>query len=79
MLTMFTLACWYASICYLACGAEGISQVFGHKPTQLSRGEHECVEFCGSPSNGCPYISLKTTNVNLMVALEKKSGDHQSQ
>ncbi len=33
----------------------------------------------GNPSNSCSKISLKTSNVNLMVALEEKSEDHQSQ
>ncbi len=37
-----------------------------------------CTKFHGNPSNICLDISLKTTNVNLMAVLEKKSGDHQS-
>ncbi len=37
-----------------------------------------CAKFYGSPSNGYWDISLKTTNVNLMVALEGRSGDQQS-
>ncbi len=32
--------------------------------------------FHGNPSDSCGDISLKSTNVNLMVALEKKSEDH---
>ncbi len=35
------------------------------------------MKVCGNPSNSCPDISLKTTNVN-MVALEEKSEVHQS-
>ncbi len=34
--------------------------------------------FHGNPSKSCWDISLKTTNVNLMVAPEEKSEDHQS-
>lgn len=37
-----------------------------------------CARFCGSPSNSCSGISLKTTKLNLMVAPEETSGDHQS-
>lgn len=33
----------------------------------------------GSPSHSCENISLKITNVMLLLALEEKSGDHQSQ
>ncbi len=31
--------------------------------------------FNGCPPNSCQQIELKTTNVNLMVAVEEKSGD----
>ncbi len=31
----------------------------------------------GKQSNSCQDISLKTTNVKLMLALDDKSGDHQ--
>ena len=37
-----------------------------------------CIKFNGYQSNSYLYISLKTTNVNLMVVLGEKSGDHQS-
>ncbi len=36
-------------------------------------------KFHGSPSNSCWDISLKTTTVNLMVALEEKSEDQENQ
>ena len=36
-------------------------------------------KFHNSPSDSCWDISLKTTNVNLMVAVEEKSGNQQSQ
>lgn len=34
-----------------------------------------CAKFHGNQSNSCVEISLKTTYVNLMGALEEKSGD----
>ncbi len=37
-----------------------------------------CTKLHLNPSNGCRDISIITTNVKLTVALEKKSGDHQS-
>ncbi len=33
-------------------------------------------KFRSNRSNSCSDISLKTTNVNLMVTRKKKSGDH---
>lgn len=33
-------------------------------------------KFYGNQSNSCHDISLKTTNVNLTVALKEKLGDH---
>ncbi len=36
-------------------------------------------KFHGNPSNSCGEILLKTTKINLMVALEEKSKDPQSQ
>ncbi len=38
-----------------------------------------CTKFYGNPALICRGISLKTTNVSLMMALEERSGDHQSQ
>ncbi len=40
---------------------------------------HICTKFHCNPSNSCRDISLKNTNINLMVALEEMSGDHPSQ
>lgn len=37
-----------------------------------------CTKFRGNPSNSCQDISPKTTNINIMVALEEMSRDHQS-
>lgn len=34
--------------------------------------------FHGHPSNSCEDDLLRTTNVNVMVALEEKSGDQKS-
>ncbi len=36
-------------------------------------------KFHDNPSNSCWDISLKTTNVHLLGALQEKSDDHQSQ
>lgn len=36
-----------------------------------------CTKFHSNPFNSRQDISLKTTNVNLAVALEEKSEDHQ--
>ncbi len=47
-----------------------------------SRGEHTFVYQISWPSMNtytCWDISLKNKNVNLLVTLEEKSGDHQSQ
>lgn len=38
-----------------------------------------CVKFNGEPLNSCQEISLKTTNVNLIGALEERSENRQSQ
>ena len=38
-----------------------------------------CTKLHGNPPNSCWDISLKTTDVNLIVAIEEKSRDHQSQ
>ncbi len=38
-----------------------------------------CNKFHGNPSNTFQDISLWTTNVNVMLALQEKSKDHQSQ
>lgn len=32
-----------------------------------------CMKFHGNPLNSCQDVSLNTTNVNLLVALEEKS------
>lgn len=37
-----------------------------------------CSKFHVDPSNSCRHISLKTTDVIHMVALDETSGDHQS-
>lgn len=38
-----------------------------------------CTNFNANPSNSCHDISIKTTNVNLLVVQDEKSADHQSQ
>lgn len=37
-----------------------------------------CIKFQGNPSNNFQDSSLKVKNVNLMVVLDEKPGDHQS-
>lgn len=37
---------------------------------------HLCTKFHGNPISSCGNISLKTTNVNLTVAVEEKSENH---
>lgn len=44
----------------------------------LKGGRNLFNKFNGNPSNSCQDISLKTTNVNLMVAQKEKSGNHQT-
>ncbi len=54
---------------------------FKESPKLLQfRGSREHFWKCyGNQSNSCQGISLKTTNVNLMVMLQEKSGGHQTQ
>ena len=44
-----------------------------------SAGRWGLPDLYGERSNGCRDIPIKKSNVNLMVALEEKSKDHQSQ
>lgn len=53
--------------------SEGITDVFKVHPDMKV-----CTKFLSNPSNSFRDISLKTTNVNLIVALEEMSGDPQS-
>lgn len=40
-------------------------------------GMYVCTKCHDNPSNSCPDICLKTANVNFLVGLQEKSGDHQ--
>ncbi len=56
--------------------------IWGHQSYYFDVPEGDmnmCIKFHGNPSNTFWDISLKTTNVNLLVAVEENSGDHQSQ
>lgn len=53
--------------------SEGITDVFKVHPDMKV-----CTKFLSNPSNSFRDISLKTTNVNLIVALEEMSEDPKS-
>ncbi len=80
-----SLACWHANICQLALNKSDKLKVWPDDGTrwkvrELLNNEGDIniwTQLNVNPSSSCWKLSLKTTNVNLLVVLDVNSGDHQ--